>query len=108
MRTVALYGLKREMVSSTLRTCADSTTILATRSDPCARCFRLNHSQAATADSTRRLLIANRDRQFVRQHDSVARLQIVSVQHSPAEDVPCLHPRQNSKKRPDFLDLPKV
>src|SRR5258707_7979059 len=58
MRTVALYGLKREMVFSTLRTCADRTTIPPIRSDPCARCSRLNHSHAAPAGSEPRLFIA--------------------------------------------------
>jgi hypothetical protein len=49
--------LKREMALSTLRIGADCTTIPPTRSDPCARCSRLNHSRAASADSTRRLFI---------------------------------------------------
>jgi hypothetical protein len=56
-KTVVLCRLKREMVLSTLRICADSTTIPPTRSDPSARCSKLNHSRAASADSTRRLFI---------------------------------------------------
>src|SRR6266436_4638607 len=58
MRTVVLYGLKREMVFSTLRTCADRTTIPPIRSDPSASCSKLNHSQAASVGSVRELLIA--------------------------------------------------
>ena len=45
------------MALSTLRIGADCTTIPPTRSDPSARCSRLNHSRAASADSTRRLFI---------------------------------------------------
>jgi hypothetical protein len=43
------------MALSTLRIGADSITIPPTRSDPSARCSNLNHSRAASADSTRRL-----------------------------------------------------
>jgi hypothetical protein len=45
------------MPLSTLRISAGSTTIPPTRSEPSARCSKLNHSRAASADSTRRLFI---------------------------------------------------
>src|SRR5208282_1392315 len=53
-----LCGPKRVMVLRILRAAADRTTAPPTRSDPCARSARLNHSHAASAGSARRLRIA--------------------------------------------------
>src|SRR6266852_5177002 len=96
------------MVLSTLRSCADRTTIPPTRSEPCARCSRLNHSQSASAGSARRLFIAAAT--GIRFADMISRWppRSYTLITQEAEGVPRLPPQKASKKRPESLDLAKL